>query len=169
MERQYNQVTNNVVYETVRFPCERVRRYEPGDVAIVHHGNDGDSGDMVRRLLARLDLTADTVLVVTTSAHPTAAATRSLPHRVHAHDLVSCVTPTGGITLRPLRLASFCIDDLWALPQFTYFLDILCVPKRFLLEQLSFFAADEEQKDKCVVVLACLAFWQFLFPSRRDG
>ncbi len=34
--------------------------------------------------------------------------------------------------------------------QLTHYVDILSVPKRILLEQLSFFAQDPEQRDKCV-------------------
>jgi hypothetical protein len=34
--------------------------------------------------------------------------------------------------------------------QFTKYLDVLSIPKRTLLEQLSFYAADAEQAEKCV-------------------
>lgn len=125
--------------------------YAAGDIALIMPQNVGDGCELVNRLLARLRLKPMDVLSI--GSTDDYRCWDASPAVVTAFDLVRSRASFAAATSQCMRKEppDFGIAFHYSIfyVQFTKYLDVLSIPKRSLLEQLSFYAADAEQAEKC--------------------
>jgi sulfite reductase alpha subunit-like flavoprotein len=117
--------------------------YNAGDVAVVYPRNSGLGNEALERLAGRVGLALDDCIAISPRGLSTADA-----------DLV---LPPSDARVFP-RMCS--LRDV-----FDSYLDLRGIPRRGFFEQLSFFASDEEQRDKYVyaIVVTLLSASQYVF------
>ena len=126
--------------------------YAASAVAVVHPANTADGSDGVARLCARLRVPPETVLsfrrreeseLDAEGTVPSFAPLVQLPARCTLRELVRC-------GVRAFLLCRAHVQTSAALNvQFSWYLDVLAVPRRSFLEAMACFAADTEQREKC--------------------